>query len=442
MAGGTFQTGEQKIRPGFYANFVSAAQDRIAVGVRGTVVLPLVLGWGKAKEFITIEAESDTFDKLGYDYNDAEMLLIREARKMAKTVKVYRPNEGAAATGTFGTTSICTVTAANGGVRGNDITIVSQTNILDSSKKDVITYVGSVQVDKQTQEDIEALQPNGFVSFSGTGKIEATAGTTLTGGANGTVLNSDYTDFMTAAEVEHFDTIGFITSDTTLKATFSGWVKRMREEEGVKIQGVVAGYAADHEGILNVKNSVKLLDGTTLTPEQAVAWMAGATAGASMATSNTYQKYQDAVDAVPRYTSSQIEAAIQAGEIVFVNDGEQVKVEYDINSLTTTTPKKNSRFKKNRVIRTLDQIHNDLKRAIEKNFIGKVDNNADGQAMLTAAVLLYLEILQSANALKNVNRDTDFVIDPALSVGDEVHAAIGVQPVDSMEKFYFTIKVA
>ncbi|GED14875.1 phage tail sheath family protein [Aneurinibacillus migulanus] len=441
MAGGTFQTGERKVRPGFYARFISAAQDRIAVAPRGTVILPLTLNWGRAKEFTTIEVEKDTMDKLGYDYNDPEMLLIREARKLAKKVKVYKLNKGEKAKGTFGTTSICTVEAINDGTRGNDITIVSQVNVLDTTKKDVITYVKGRQVDKQTQAEIESLVPNEWVTFSGTGAIEATAGTTLTGGTNGTVINADYTDFMTACETEFFDTIGFLSDDVTLKTTFVGFIRRLREDEGRKVKGVVAGYEADYEGIINVKNSVKLLDGTELTKERAVAWVAGADAGASITKSNTYQRYDGAVDAIPRYTNSEIIEAINKGEFVFVNDGEQVKVEYDINSLVTTGQDKNSRFKKNRVMRTLDAIHNDIKREIERNYIGKMNNNADGQAILKASVIGYLETLQNANAIQNLDKDADFVIDPVLSVDDEVHATIYVQPVDSMEKFYFTILV-
>jgi hypothetical protein len=441
MAGGSFQVGEKKVRPGMYINFKALAQDRLAVSPRGTVVIPLTLNWGENGVFHRIEVEADTMDKLGYDFSDPEMLLIREAKKKAKAVLIWKLNTGTAATGSFGTTSVCTVTAKQTGTRGNDISVTSQTNVLDATKKDVITYVAGRQVDKQTAANIQDLTPNAWVTFSGTGAIELTAGTTLTGGANGTVLNADYTDFMEACETEFFDTIAFPVSDSTLKSTFAGFIRRLREDEGKKVQGVVANYSADYEGIINVKNGVKLIDGTTLTPEKCTAWVAGATAGASVVTSNTYMAYQDAVDVVPRYTNTQIIDALKAGEFVFVFDGNKVKVEQDINSLVTLGPDKNRRFQKNRPMRVLDAIGNDVKGRFDDNYLGKVGNNQDGRSLFKGDVIDYLETLQKGGAIQNLDKDKDFVYDEELCVGEDVYAEIGVQPVDSMEKAYFTVKV-
>ena len=42
--------------------------------------------------------------------------------------------------------------------------------------------------------------------------------------------------------------------------------------------------------------------------------------------------------------------------------------------------------------------------------------------------------------IKNVDYDTDFNIDESLSSGDEVYFIVAIQPVDSAEKLYFTVK--
>ncbi|MDO7787126.1 phage tail sheath family protein [Desulforamulus aquiferis] len=438
MPGGTFDPGVEKERAGLYINFKAAALNRITSGERGTVVIPLITDWGQHKTFIDIEEEGQVFSNFAHDINDGEMLLIREAFKNAKLVKGYRLNAGTPASATVST---MTVTSHYGGTRGNDIIVKSDVNVLDNAKKDVETYLDGRLVDTQTGANISELQPNAYVTFSGDGAIPATAGTPLTGGTDGVVINQDWTDFLSATETQYFDVLAYPTTDETLKASFVTFIKRMRDDEGKKIVGVAPGLAGDYEGIINVKNGVKLNDGTMLEAVDAVAWVAGASAGASITQSLTYKAYDSAADANPRYTNSQIIAALKAGEFLFIHDGKKVKVEKDINSLVTYSQDKNKRFSKNRVIRVLDAINNDLQSEFSESYIGKIDNNADGQALLKDAVNLYLETLEEAGAIKDFDSQNDFIIDPVLSVGDSVYATIGAQPVDSMEKFYFTVRV-
>ena len=82
----------------------------------------------------------------------------------------------------------------------------------------------------------------------------------------------------------------------------------------------LAEQAADYEGVINVKNGVILEDGTTLTAAQAVAWVTGASAAAEMNQSLTNTAYDGAVDAATKYTKSQYEAAVKAGEFVFYGE--------------------------------------------------------------------------------------------------------------------------
>lgn len=444
MGGGTFQPGVEKTRPGLYMNFESAAMNRIAVGERGTTTLPLVLNWGAPRTFVAIEEQSDVYDHFGYDVNHPAVIDIREAKKRAQTVLVYRLNEGTPAEVTWGSTVTTTVTAQYGGTRGNDIQIVVAANPVTTSQKDVSTLVDNRVVDVQTVATIGELQANAWVTFSGAAEDvpEDTAGVSLSGGTNGSVMNQDYTDYLSATETQFFDTIGYPVEDAALKTSFVSFIQRMRNDEGKKIVGVLPNETdADHEGIISVKNGVVLADGSSLDAVGAVAWTAGASAGAAVTTSLTYSSYEGAVDVDPRHTHSEIVAALQDGSFLFVHDGQRVKVEQDINTLTTYTAEKSDAFGKNRVIRTLDTINNDLKREFSESFIGKVDNNADGHALLKSAVTQYLNVLQESGAIQNVDADTDIMIDAQKSSGDQVYVDIAVQPVDSMEKFYFTVGV-
>lgn len=440
MAGGTWTT-QNKVRPGVYINFKSAEQPISLLGERGVVTMALPLSWGPSKEIVTIEVGQNVFDVLGYDITAPQLILVREALKRAKTLLLYRLNEGDKATATVGTTNQMTVTAKYSGVRGNDITIVIQANVDNPSLFDVQTLVDGREVDLQTISSIEELQENAWVTFSGTGTPEATAGTNLSGGTDGTVTNADYTDYLAVAELQNFQTMAAPISDETLKDVFVSFVRRMREDEGKKIQVVLPDYPnADYEGVISVKNGVVLADGTILNNVQAAAWVAGATAGANVNESLTYAAYDDAIDVDTRYTYTEIVQALQNGEFLFIPSDGRAIVEQDINTFTNYTPDKGRHFSKNRVIRVLDGIANDLKRRFEQNFIGKVGNTEDGRNLLKNEVINYLNVLQNIGAIQNFDAQGDIQVLSGSDI-DSVYVELYIQPTDAIEKLYMLVTV-
>lgn len=437
MAGGNFTTQNRK-RPGVYFDISSVPKPLGTLGERGITALALTLPWGPSKQLIAVESGADTFDVLGYDITDASLLLVKESLKRAKTLLLYRLNDGAKATATLTT---LTITAKYSGLRGNDISVVVQTNIDDPAKFDVNTLVSGAVVNTQIASGITGLVSNDWVVFSGTGTLTVTAGLPLTGGTNGTVTNADHTAFLAAVELLDFNTVGLTTDEAQLKSVYTAFVKRLREDEGKKVQAVVPNYPiADYEGVISVKNGVVLSDGTILTNAQAVAWVAGATAAANVNQALTYSAYDDAVDVAPRYTNTQIIAALDAGEFVFTASDGRAIVEQDINTLHSFTVKKGKEFRKNRVIRVLDGIANDLKTIFEKFYIGKVDNNADGRNLLRSEAISYFTTLQNINALQNFDAQNDILFIQGVE-SDAVYAESFVQPVDSIEKIYFRLKV-
>lgn len=437
MAAGTWVT-QNKVRPGVYINFESVPKSLGTVGDRGIVTMALPLSWGEAKKIITIEAGEDPFNKLGYDITSSQLLLIREALKRAKTLLLYRLNIGTKATATIDN---LTVTAKYGGVRGNDLSIVIQTNVDDPVKFDVKTLLNGKEMDVQTVATADELQDNNWVDFSGTGALNVTAGVNLTGGADGEVTNQDHMDYLSAIEVQDFNTMALTSDDPTLKSLYVSFVKRMREDEGKKIQVVMPNYPdADYEGVISVKNGVILSDGTVIDATKAVAWVAGATAGAEMNESLTYMAYDDAVDVDIRYTNTQIIEALNNGEFIFTPSDGKAIVEQDINTLTSFTSTKGKQFRKNRVIRVLDGIAVDFKRIFESYYIGKVNNNEDGRNLFKNECINYLTTLQNIAAIQNFDSQTDITVQQG-SESDSVVVELYVQPVDSVEKLYFTIKI-
>ena len=435
MAGGTW-TSQNKVRPGAYINFKSKKNEITSIGERGIATLPLTLPWGPEKEIITIHADDDLSKVLGINISDNSALLIREVFKKAKTLLLYRLNEGSKATATL---EGLTINAKYSGTKGNNITVIIQNDIDDTSKFEVITTFEGNKVDKQLVKTIDNLKSNVYVEFKGTGELKTTSGLPLKGGEDGTVTNENYTDYLSAIEAHEFHTIGIPTKESDIKAVATDFIKRLKED-GRQVQLVLENYAeADSENVISVKNGVILGDGTKITSDKAVAFVTGATAGANVNQSNTYLQYEGAIDVDIKYTNKEIVDALNNGEIVFTINNRKVVIEQDINTLKTFTEDKDKDYRKNRLIRTLYEINNGIKLLWETNYIGKIANSVDGRILFKKDVIKFLEQLQEIDALENVVPE-DIEIEKGKDK-DSVLVKVEVQPIDSMEKLYMNVEV-
>ncbi|RXM70858.1 phage tail sheath family protein [Clostridium tetani] len=435
MAGGTWEK-QNKIRPGAYINFKSKKNTSTPIGERGIATLPLVLPWGPEKEIITIQADDDLSKVLGINITDDSVLLIREVFKKAKTLLLYRLNEGTKATVTLDT---LTCNAKYSGAKGNNITIVIQNSIDNIGSFEVITMFEGNKADKQLVKDIEELKPNDYVEFKGEGELKSTAGLNLKGGEDGTVTNQSYTDYLSTIEPYDFHTMGIPTKDSSIKAVATTFIKRLKEE-GRQVQLVLENYPeADSENVISVKNGVILNDGSKITSDKAVAFVTGATAEANVNQSNTYLGYPGAIDVDTKYTNREIEELLLNGELVFTISNRKVVIEQDINTFKSFTEDKGKDYRKNRVIRTLFEVNNGTRLLWETSYIGKGDNNPDGRNLFKKDIIKFLERLQGIGALENVISE-----DVEIQKGqdkDSVVAIVRVQPIDAMEKLYMTVEV-
>jgi hypothetical protein len=441
IGGGTF-TVQNKILPGAYINFVSLG-NTARLGSRGIVALPLELNWGPENEVFSVTAEDfnkTAIDVFGYDPTSAPLLLVREALKRAKNLLVYRVNSGGdKATKTIGGMA---VTAKYGGTRGNDIRVAILTNADDALKVDVVTYLDGMEVDSQTvvaSTGSANLVDNKFVTFGSAETLTAATATALTGGTNGTANGAAYSAFLNAIEVETFNVIGYPGTDETIKALMVAFVKRLRYDEGKKIVGVLYQYDSDDIGLINVKNGVVLSDGTTITGDKAVAWVAGASAGAEVNESLTNTAYDGAVDVDIKYTKSQFEAAIRAGEFVFYADNGKARVLTDINSLVTFGEGVSEDWTSNRVVRVMDGWANDVARIFGESYIGLVTNSDTGRQLFKADLVSLATQYQAIDAISNFE-SADIIIQQGVGKRD-VAVNCALQPNDSMEKLYMTVTV-
>lgn len=452
MAGGTFTLSGKKVRPGTYINVKSGKASAVAVNLEGAVVLPLLgASYGPAKEFIKIDAATPDANvvKLGmsvYD-DDPMMLLIREVLKGCGTVYAFIPTAGTKAAATIG--EVLTCTAKYGGTLGNKLRVAVVANAeLGTGYFNVIVYLDGnlVETHSGVQKVGDLADVSGYIDFTAAEDataataLVANAGTALTGGANGALVNADFTAMLDACETLDFTVFAFPYSATTYSALVTAIrskIKYFAEDAGKDVFGVLSGVAANYERILNVTNGVILNDGTQISAEQAVAFIAGATAGASYTESNTYRQYPDAASVLNPKTHDQAVAAINNGEIFFsYDDSYNVVIEYDINSLVTFTDEKSEDYRKMRVQRTLDAY----KRLIRANFPpNKFDNDADGWDVMEGIGRGIHADLEEEGAIHDYDAENDFLVDRSRSTGDQTYFNVALRPTDSAEKLYFSV---
>lgn len=449
MNGGTFSPGERKVRPGIYFRFTVAADDRIASGSRGTVALPFESNWGPVNEIVSISSNRDIADKLGIAATDESLALYRAAKMNSDKVLLYRVNGGTEASASIGGSEESgsgTITAKYPGSRGNDITVVIKENPVEPSSFIVETHMGTRKLDSQTVANIDELQDNQAVVFSGSGPLELDAGIALTGGKDEEVTTEDVANFLEALEHEHFDALAMIDflGDKSLNPMYVDFVRTMRESRGIKFQGYGYGIEDRYEGVVNLGNRFVLANETNEEDATlyAVAWAAGAGAGATLRQSNTFKTIPGAVDVSPRYDNDEIISRLQKGEFLFSFDGRDntVSVEQDINTIDG-----NSVLKKNKVVRIVDAINNDISRELKQIILGRksagedIPANEDGMQIVRTAIILYLNSLQDDGVLRNFESEDDVTIE--MTDVDAFYVTIAVQPVDSAEKFYFDVSV-
>lgn len=440
MASGTWTT-QNKVRPGAYINFKAVAQPQINIGNRGVVVIPTSLDWGEESKVIEL-LSTDLIDgksvaKIGHDSSSTEITPIIQALRNCYKAYVYRVDKGGSQASVTISTSLL-VTAKYKGTLGNKLSVSIVTN---EDKFDVITFLNGVQKDIQTVSSMEELKPNDFVIFSGTGKLVATAGTYLTAGEDGTVSAENYNEFISAIQNYSFNTIGLPSKDSQAIQKIVTFVKDQRDNVGNKIQAVVYNYAqANHEGIISCDQGFKTST-ATMDVTDFICYFAGLTAGSNVNASNTYHVIPDAIEVDGVKTNEEIIEALNTGKLVLsATKSGAIVVEKDINTLTTYGDDKSYAFSKNRVIRALDAINNDIVKIWEDTFIGKVDNNDTGRNLFKTSIISYLNELASLEAIETVDADTDVTVEMGSDI-ESVLASIAITPVDSMEKLYLTVLV-
>ena len=427
LGGGTFISQNKKL-PGTYINFASAQSASSSMGERGVAAMAIEMDWGKDGEIIEVTSENFAKNSLkifGYDYANEKLKGLRDLYKNIKKAYFYRLNSGNKATNDL-------ATAKCSGTRGNDLKIVIAKNIDDETKYDVSTYLGTKEVDLQTIKTVNELVDNDYVTFNMT-TIAVTAGKALTGGTNGDVSGEAHQKFLDKLESYQVNAVGCTAKDESTSNLYVQYVKRLREEQGIKFQVVLFNNTANYEGVINVKN-------TTVEDDSAlVYWVTGVIAGCEINKSNTNKTYDGEYTINADYTQAQLEASIDNGEFVLHKVGDEIRVLVDINSLVDTTSEKGEEFKSNQTIRVLDQIASDVASVFNSKYLGKIANNEAGRTSLWSDIVTLFKDYQTLQAIENFE-DSDV----SVQIGNDkksVTIDTSVQVINAMEKLYMTVVV-
>lgn len=427
FGGGNFIT-QNKVLPGAYINAISTASATASIADRGYVACGMEFDWGIDGELFKVSVSdfiSNSKEIFGYDYSDEKMVYLRELYLNAQEVYFYRLNSGEC-----GSNDYCTAVCS--GILGNEIYI----KIVDNDDDFTVTTIfNGLEVDEQEVSTSGELVDNEYVSWK-TFDMEATAGTALTGGTNkSAVSNDDYTKMLQLLEGKEFNILFSDTTDVAIQSKLMLFAKTQREDVGNKFQVVLYGASADDESVISVGTAVVSSD--LVKESDLVYWVAGASAGCAINKSLTNRTYDGELSIANVATQSELVEALENGDFVFHQVGDDFRVLEDVNTLQTLTADIGADFQSNQTVRVIDQICMDIATLFEDKYLGLIPNDEAGR------ISLWNDIVTHHKALANLRVIEGFdAADVTVSLGDTKKSVVITDTVlvtNAMSQLYMTI---
>lgn len=168
------------------------------------------------------------------------------------------------------------------------------------------------------------------------------------------------------------------------------WTKTQRAAyRPVKLVRPFAGEGSDHMGIIDVDET---------GAAALCARIAGILAGIPMSMSATYVPLPEVTEVASRSEEEQ-EAAIDAGKLILIHDGQKAKIARGVNSLVTVPANGKQDWRFIKIVEGMDLITYYLRTTIEDSYVGQYANTYDNKQLLVAEVLEYLQYLERAGVL-------------------------------------------
>ncbi|MBS4932235.1 MAG: phage tail sheath subtilisin-like domain-containing protein [Clostridiales bacterium] len=205
--------------------------------------------------------------------------------------------------------------------------------------------------------------------------------------------DDEYTAALKYLETVRFDYLVVPTVQTDVKTNeIVSWIKTQRDNKK-RVKAVLPNTMADTEGIINFATEKIYVNEKEYTTEQYCSRIAGIIAGTPVDISCTYAPLTEVTDCT-RLSRAEMKTAIESGKLIVYHDGEKVKINAAVNSLTTTSKTKGERFKKIKIVDAMDMMADDITRTVEDNYIGKYANSYDNKCLLLSAIGSYFKTLK------------------------------------------------
>jgi len=468
MAGVTFTSGEQKVRPGVFVRVQNIGQPVVPALPQGIVAGIVKRNWGPINTPITIASNEAIRDVFG---SGESLTMLTEAFKGGcSKLEVVRAGTGGASstivlTDTANTpANVVNITAKYPGTRGNNFTVTIRDSLTNASLREFLLYEGAtllltVPFVKGTGEPdalvsaLNSSQANKYVTAekiaAGNGTLEAVANAGMTGGLDPTTTTNDYLTALTSLEAIDWNVLVVDSEDSILFTSIQAYIDRVRNA-GKRVMAVL-GQKTDVElstrltlarsfndpAIVFVLNGFSYADGTAIEGYKATGRVAGMIASADVTESLTHAVIQGATGLVGALSNTDIESALNSGALVFtLSSQKQVQIEQGINTFITPTADLDMGWRKIRRVRTRDTLIDRIG-ATWDLLIGKINNDANGRATLMAAAQGVINEMINEGALIAGQIYEDPTNPPQ---GDSAWFIIQVDDTDSAEKLYLTFQ--
>lgn len=464
MSGNWSETNKPE-EPGFYNRFKTIAENRIQSGTDGVQGMPIKANWGPIKTVTSITDEPGliaAFGKENTAYRLGRLALLGQPKELL----LYRLGDGSEKAAELilkNTTSADAIKIQTIYPTTRAFNATIQTNLTDSSQKDLIIYEGSEQLitisglSGTFDEIVSAINSNTDNEYIVATKVADATGTlanivnvALTGGNDGTaaITNSEYLNAMTVFEA--YDLDSFVldgVSDDSLIASAATWTNTQKEN-GNDFELFVGGASDITLDDANAKskqlNSFNVtnigdplyLDGVLYSPAEVAVYVAALAIGIDLKESlcnksTIFTKLKN------KHSKTERTAALKAGTLIFDEKDGSIVIVDDKNTFTNYEDEKGEFLGYIRAVRFVNTVDKDTTVSGNK-YLGNTLNGTTGQLSVISALKQYFEIFSLSGIIKN---DFTVEIDTALQAtakDDEFFWKWNANYINVMKKIYGT----
>lgn len=199
-------------------------------------------------------------------------------------------------------------------------------------------------------------------------------------------------------ESQEFTMFSYPAAGSEDKPKVKAFLNKMNNVVKYKTDGIMFGEAANTEYIINVTASGVEFNNVSASNADTLARITGMLEGTPLHQSVTFSVLPD-VTKIENITTEQADARIDAGELILVREMGKVRIGRGVNSLTDNT--KGDAFKKIKLRKIMNLIHNDIRRVLVDKYIGKIPNSYDNKCLLITEINNYLHELSKEQLIQN-----------------------------------------